>query len=98
MKSIKVEKKLINKRSKIEIMASILERARRGAKKTHIMYHCNLSFGQLQRYLKSLRVRGLVRRETCGSEISYRITEKGQKFLKRYSKVALLLGLRKPKL
>ena len=44
----------IRKRSDIDIMASILDEARRGARKTRIMYRCNLSHRQLQAYLKLL--------------------------------------------
>lgn len=88
---------LFNNRSRIEIMASILRKARRATKKTHIMNQCNLSFRQLQRYLRSMRTRGLLKREDNGSQTVFEITGKGQKFLTRYSRIALLLGRRRPK-
>ncbi len=88
---------LFNNRSRIEIMASILKKARRATKKTHIMNQCNLSFRQLQRYLRSMRTRGLLKRENNGSQMMFETTGKGQKFLTRYSRIALLLGRRKPK-
>ncbi len=88
---------LFNNRSRIEIMASILKKARKGTKKTHIMNHCNLSFRQLQRYLGAMRTRGLLKRENDGSHTLFEITRKGRKFLTRYSRIALLLGRRQPK-
>ena len=89
---VEEESEFFSKRSRIEIMASILEKAKEGSKKTYIMNDCNLSFRQLQKYLKSMRIRELMRKENRGSSIIYKITGKGQKFLKRYSKLALLLG------
>ncbi len=89
---VEKESELFSKRSKIEIMANILEKTRERSKKTHIMNHCNLSFRQLQRYLKSLRIKGLVQKEDSGRVILYKITKKGRRFLRRYSRIAFLLG------
>jgi predicted transcriptional regulator len=88
---------LFNNRSRIEIMDCILKKARRGTKKTHIMNHCNLSFRQLQHYLGSMSTGGLLKRENDGSHTLFEITGKGQKFLARYGRIALLLGRRQPK-
>lgn len=60
------------RRDKIEIVADILEKARRGAKKTNIMYGCNLSFTQTEEYLQALS--GLLELAPDGQ---YRATPEG---------------------
>jgi hypothetical protein len=41
------------KRDRLKIIAEILQAAKNGAKKTHIMYQCNLSYHQTKRFLAS---------------------------------------------
>ncbi len=68
------------KRSNIDIIASILSEARRGSRKTGIMYRCNLSYKQLEAYLKLLSgMRFLVPRSDL-----FITTAKGLKFLEAY--------------
>jgi len=75
------------KRSFLEIIAEILRVAKNGAKKTRIMYSCNLSFhmtGNLLTYLLEadlLRIGG-----------SFHTTEKGLQFLRIYQTLELLLN------
>jgi len=45
----------------VDIIANILRAANSGAKKTHIMYRCNLSFKQLHVYLDLLGERRLLK-------------------------------------
>lgn len=69
-------------RRRIEIVAEILRTVRNGARKTRIMYQCNLSYKLLEQYL-----RDVVRAELiCAEDASngYVITEKGQRFLERF--------------
>ncbi len=75
-------------RSQVDIIADILQVAVRGIKKTHIMYGCNLSFGQLQTYLGLLLDRELLRKDPenrkSGNPTFFQTTAKGQSFLKAH--------------
>ena len=68
------------RRSKLEIMVDILSVARKGAKKTAIVYTANLNFKRLDRYIPYLEDRGLI--EKLDSQ--YTTTEKGEEFLREY--------------
>ncbi|MFB0501899.1 MAG: winged helix-turn-helix domain-containing protein [Candidatus Bathyarchaeia archaeon] len=82
-------------RSQVEIIANILQVAAEGAKKTHIMYGCNLSFCQLQTYLDLLLDKGLLKTvsETGrGSNPAFfQTTARGQSFLDVYQNLRDLL-------
>lgn len=52
--------KQVRRRSRIDIICDILQRARRGAKKTQMVYGCNLNFKIFKQYAKDLRERGLL--------------------------------------
>lgn len=81
----------------MDIIANILNAANHGARKTHIMYRCNLSYKQLHVYLAFLRDRKLLKRsptstaEGSGS-FAYRTTKKGMAFLRAYSSLHALLS------
>jgi len=77
------------KRDRLAIIADILEIAKDGAKKTRIMYGCNLSFRQTKKYLNHLLKIGFLR---LGN--SYHTTEKGLQFLQTYHTLELLLNTR----
>jgi len=66
-----------------------------GAKKTHIMYGCNLSFGQLQTYLDFLLDRGLLKTvsetEKGSNPAFFQTTARGQSFLHAYQNLRGLL-------
>lgn len=69
------------RRSRIDITADILRFANAGTKKTRILYGCNLSYSQLQAYLKLLlSMELLVYREDV-----FKTTTKGLEFLEAYS-------------
>ncbi len=78
---------LVRKRSDIDIMANILSEALRGARKTRIMYRCNLSHRQLQAYLKLLLDMGFL----TSSSNSFGTTLKGRKFLDAYGTLKALM-------
>lgn len=80
-------------RSRIEIMACILEKATKGVRKTHVMYSCNLSFKQFQIYLDLLIDRDLINlQKTTKSEIELlKTTDEGCEFLKAYRKLKGLI-------
>ena len=74
-------------RDSIDIVADILRASLGGARKTQLMYNCNLSFRQLESYLNLLLEKNLLRSKTVErsrSSIIFEITEKGQKFLRSY--------------
>ncbi len=73
------------RRNFLAITAKILETCRTGAKRTHIMYHANLSFRQLNKYVDLLETRVLVRYDS-GSRV-FRITERGRDFLLDYNEL-----------
>ncbi len=88
-----LEKKKVSytNRSRMDIIAEILHVSRGGARKTHIMYRCNLSFRQLKAYLDFLANRGLI--EISKSESpTFETTDKGLEFLQTYNVLKVLLS------
>ena len=81
----------------MDIIANILSAANNGARKTHIMYRCNLSFKQLHVYLAFLKDRRLlksilIRAEEKNDSVAYQTTSKGRAFLQAYSSIHVLLS------
>ncbi len=76
-------------RNRMDIMENVLCVADGGARKTRIMYKCNLSFKQLHSYLDLLVSMGLLKSvpartgEKSDSNM-YETTEKGQAFIQAY--------------
>jgi len=86
---------LVQVRSQIDIMASILDEATKGAKKTRIMYRCNLSHKQLQRYLKLLlgmELLSLVSKKGSDEIVFFKTSAKGRSFLDAYRKLKALMA------
>ena len=76
-----------HRRARLDIMADILKTCRDGARKTNVMYHCNLSFQQLKKYLALLVQKDLLRSVFARKDSSvnlFKITDKGTKFLETY--------------
>ncbi len=67
----------------MEIIADILRIARKGAKKTHIVYGANLNFKILQEYLDELEESGLITNHMEGGGL-IETTEKGIQYLQYY--------------
>ena len=78
----------LRKRSEVDIMANILSEAHRGARKTRIMYRCNLSHRQLQVYLKLLLGLGLLESRSN----LFKTTAKGLKFVDAYRTLKALMS------
>jgi predicted transcriptional regulator len=81
----------------VDIIASILHAAEEGAKKTHIMYRCNLSFRQLHIYLNFLTERGLLESIPTKSKEEndksiYKTTRKGRSFIQAYRNIRAILS------
>jgi len=73
------------RRDKHDIVLDILNVAKNGKRKTHIMYKAKLSYDQLKAYLGLLSDRGLLE-ENDGF---YRTTSKGLDFIKTYEEISL---------
>ena len=71
------------KRSDIEILADILEVAKSGAKKSHIVYKANLNFEIVKNYLDLLQRSGLITGPD-GKDKLFSTTEKGTKYLDHF--------------
>jgi len=67
----------------VDIIADILRIARKGAKKTRIVYGANLNFKLLNEYLEKLEEAGLITddQEKRGM---LKTTDKGRKYLQHY--------------
>ena len=79
------------RRDRLYIIAEILEIATEGTLKTQIMYGANLSFTQLNDYLRfTLNISLLKKTRRNGRDV-YKTTEKGMAFLERYREITQLL-------
>jgi len=81
-------------RGNFDIIADILCASHGGARKTNLMYRCNLSFKQLKGYSRFLLGNGLLRLngQTRENEtVMFEVTEKGREFLKAYKGLKALM-------
>ncbi len=70
-----------HRRSSIEVIADMLRLGEAG--KTEIMYSANMSYFQLQKYLKFLLELRLIDKVTVGNPVvTYRVTRKGLRLLR----------------
>ena len=82
-------------RTQIDIMANILNEAAEGTRKTRIMYGCNLSYRQLQSYLKLLvgmKLLSATSENKSSKTTFFETTAKGQNFLLAYRKLKALMA------
>ena len=79
------------RRDKLSIIAEILEIAKDGALKTQIMYKANMSFAQLNDYLRFMLKTSLLNKFRTNGKDVYSATEKGVDFLQRHFELAGLL-------
>ena len=70
-----------SRRGQLEIFEAILKTAKRGAKKTRIVYHCNLNFTILKGHLEALKESHLISEE----DGSLKTTPKGNLYLERFN-------------
>ena len=82
------------KRNDIDIMADILKKAEKGARKTRLMYYCNLSYSQLGYYLSFLLEIGLLESRPVeqNNRKSYWTTSRGLEFLDAYAQLKSLMS------
>jgi predicted transcriptional regulator len=79
------------RRDKLFIIAEILDIAKEGSLKTQIMYRANLSFTQLNEYLRFMLRISLLAKVLHNDKETYMATEKGLDFLQRYREITELL-------
>jgi predicted transcriptional regulator len=79
------------RRDRLYIIAEILEIAKDGTLKTQVMYKANLSFTQLNEYLKFMLKIRLLEKILENDKERYKATEKGLNFLQRYNEITDLL-------
>jgi len=83
---VQTKKRSGSHRGSLDVIADILEASSVGARKTYLMYRCNLSFKQLKYYLDLLlRKKCLCIIPENGNPGLLKITDKGKKFLKVYN-------------
>ena len=71
------------RRNKTEIVAEILRIAKKGARKTRIVYTANLNFKLLNEYLGKLEKAGLIDEDNDENGI-IKTSEKGERYLQYY--------------
>jgi predicted transcriptional regulator len=79
------------RRDRLFIIAEIIDIAKDGSLKTQIMYRANLSFTQLNDYLKFMLKINLLAKTLENDKDIYRATEKGLDFLERYREITELI-------
>jgi predicted transcriptional regulator len=79
------------RRDRLYIIAEILEIAKDGTLKTQIMYRANLSFTQLNDYLRFVLRINLLDKIIVNDKEMYKTTDKGLDFLQRYHEINELL-------
>ena len=90
--SFKVRERLGDgRRSSLDVIADILDTSRGGVKKTHLMYHCNMSFAQLKKYLDLILKARLIQVQDDNPHLCFRISGKGRRFLKAYKSLKALM-------
>ena len=79
------------RRDHLFIMAEILEVAIDGALKTQVMYRANLSFAQLNEYLRLMLDLKLLETSKNTERVMYKTTSKGVRYLQSYREIRDLL-------
>ena len=83
------------KRGRLEIIYEILSICHTPVNKTNILYKCNLSFSQLQKYMEYLFSHNLLTTIKEKQRDYYQVTDKGKTYLEEYDKLTNLLKEKK---
>jgi predicted transcriptional regulator len=82
-------------RGRLDIIADILGASHGGAKKTSLMYHCNLSFRQLEQYLSFMLKNEFLQRSAVADDSNvvgvFEVTDKGKEFIRAYDCLEALM-------
>jgi predicted transcriptional regulator len=89
---VSTRKRRFIQRSRLDIIACILTNAEQGSRKTRLIYQCNLSVSQFNKYATSLLEGALLETKVSGNRIvTYYTTPKGKEFLQDYHKIHIVL-------
>jgi predicted transcriptional regulator len=83
-----VKKTFVN-RGRLEIIHEILSMSREPMRKTRILYRCNLSYDQLQKYLEYLVSHELLKSFKKRQIEFFQTTERGKEFLEGYERIEI---------
>ncbi|MGB7637732.1 MAG: winged helix-turn-helix domain-containing protein [Nitrososphaeraceae archaeon] len=84
----------------LEIIEFILSLCENGARKTHVMYRCNLNSKQINEYLNFLlecEMLGKIQEGPNSKRHIYKTTELGKKFIGSYKQLAELFSKSPPR-
>jgi len=86
------DKPLLFRKSKLDIMAHILENCNENTTKMRLMHKCNLNFSQLNLFGTCLVEAGFLKvsKRTGGIE-TFETTDKGKEFLRDYERTKRIL-------
>jgi predicted transcriptional regulator len=79
------------RRTNLEIIASILNACHCGAKKTYMMSQCNMSSKQLTGYLDLLLEANLLLIKNNGRHPLFKVSNKGKDFLNAYETIKAMM-------
>jgi predicted transcriptional regulator len=83
----------------LEIIEFILVMCENGARKTHVMYRCNLNSKQINQYLEFLLESGMleiIQARPTSKRFMYKTTDLGKKFISHYKQLASLFSKATP--
>ena len=84
---------VVRRRDQVDVIAGILEAAKRGGTKTYIMHSVNLNHEQIERYLTILMYRGLLKKTKQRKKRIFQTSHKGLKYLREYRELKEFLRL-----
>ena len=90
--TITISENTPKRRDRLVIMAEIIDIAKNGTSKTHIMFKANLSFSQLNQYLSALIETSLLEKQVVEGREIYRGTKKGLEFVEKQCEIINLLN------
>jgi len=79
------------RRTHLDVIASILDACQYWTKKTHVMFQCNMSYKQLTDYLDMLLKANLLIIENDRQSPLLRVSSKGEDFLKAYNSIKTMM-------
>ena len=80
------------RRDKLVIMMEIIDIAKKGTTKTHIMLKANLSFSQLNGYLEFLTESNLLQTSLYDGKVVYEPTQRGLEFMAKQQQIIGMLN------
>ena len=90
--TITISENTPKRRDKLVIIAEIIDIAKNGTSKTHIMFKANLSFSQLNQYLSALIETKLLEKQVVEGREIYKATKKGLDLVEKQCEIINLLN------